>query len=131
MIILEDQIPHTRTHYRKHKMKIRKKKKRKKATVEPLLTDTSIIRTSLYYGQLQLGSKDTTIHTIPTSLKTDTSIIRTLVSAPLVSVLKRSYCSRKRKKTKESSVCQYYTTESQKKCSVDKPAINIYQQELT
>ena len=62
-------------------------------TVEPLLTDTSIIRTSLYYGQLQLGSKDTTIHTIPTSLKTDTSIIWTLVSVPLVSVLKTSDCN--------------------------------------
>ena len=35
MIILEGQIPHMRTHYTKHKMKITKeKKKRKKKLVE-------------------------------------------------------------------------------------------------
>ena len=57
-------------------------------TVYPLLMDTSIIRTSLYYGQF-VWSHKCQKSKIPYLYNTDTSVKRTLGSVPLVSVLKR------------------------------------------
>ena len=58
------------------------------STVEPLLTDTSKIRTPLYYGQFVWSQKCQKSY-IPYHYNTDTSVKRTLGSVPLVSVLKR------------------------------------------
>ena len=63
----------------------------KKDTVKPLLTDTSIIRTPLYYGQFVLSQKCQKSY-IPYLYNTATSVKRTLSSVPLVSVLKRFDC---------------------------------------
>ena len=57
-------------------------------TVEPLLTDTSLIRTPLYYGQFTWSLRDRIPYKACLS-KTDTSIMRTLIPVPLVSVIKR------------------------------------------
>ena len=62
-------------------------------TVEPLLTDTSIIRTPLYYGQFTWSPRDRNPYKAYLS-KTDTSIIRTLIPVPLVSVIKSFDCNR-------------------------------------
>ena len=56
------------------------------STVKPLLTDTSIIRTPLYYGQFVLSQKCQKSY-IPYLYNTATSVKRTLSSVPLVSVL--------------------------------------------
>ena len=61
-------------------------------TVEPLVTDTSIIRTPLYYGQFVWSQKCQKSY-IPYLYNTDTSVNRTVGSVPLVSVLKRFYCN--------------------------------------
>ena len=61
-------------------------------TVKPLLTDTSIIRTPLYYGQFVLSQKCQKSY-IPYLYNTATSVKRTLSSVPLVSVLKRFDCT--------------------------------------
>ena len=58
------------------------------STVEPLLTDTSIIRTPLYYEQFTWSQKYQKSY-IPYLFNTETSVKRTLGSVPLVSVLKR------------------------------------------
>ena len=78
---------------------LEKKKKKKKVqlhidenTVEPLLTDTSIIRTPLYYGQFTWSPRDRNPYKAYLS-KTDTSITRTLIPVPLVSVIKRFDCT--------------------------------------
>ena len=63
-------------------------------TVKPLLTDTSIIRTPLYYGQFVLSQKCQKSY-IPYLYNTATSVKRTLSSVPLVSILKRFDCSKK------------------------------------
>ena len=63
-------------------------------TVKPLLTDTSIIRTPLYYGQFVLSQKCQKSY-IPYLYNTATSVKRTLSSVSLVSVLKRFDCSKK------------------------------------
>ena len=60
-------------------------------TVEPLITDTSIIRTPLFYGQFTWSLRDRNPYKAYLS-KTDTSIIRTLIPVPLVSVIKRFDC---------------------------------------
>ena len=59
--------------------------------VEPLLTDTSVIRTPLCYVQLTQLVRDRNPYKAYFS-KTDTSIIRTLIPVPLVSVIKRLDC---------------------------------------
>ena len=61
-------------------------------TVKPLLTDTSITRTPLYYGQFVLSQKCQKSY-IPYLYNTATSVKRTLSSVPLVSVLKRFDCT--------------------------------------
>ena len=61
---------------------------------KPLLMDTSIIRTPLYYGQFVLSQKCQKSY-IPYLYNTATSVKRTLSSVPLVSVLKRFDCSKK------------------------------------
>ena len=58
------------------------------SAVEPLLTDTSIIRTPLYYGQFVWSQRCQKSY-IPYLYNTDTSVKRTLGSVPLVSVLNR------------------------------------------
>ena len=58
---------------------------------QPLLTDTSIIRTPLYYGQFVWSQKSQKSY-IPYLYNTDTSVKRTLSSVPLVSVLRRFDC---------------------------------------
>ena len=55
--------------------------------MEPLLTDTSIIRTPLYYGQFTWSLRDRNPYKAYFS-KTNTSIIRTPIPVPLVSVIK-------------------------------------------
>ena len=57
-------------------------------TEEPLLTDTTLIRTSLYYGQFTWSLREQNPYKAYFS-KTDSSIIRTLILVPLVSVIKR------------------------------------------
>ena len=60
-------------------------------TVEPLLRDTSIIRTPLYYGQFTWSLRDRNPYKDYFS-KMDTSVIRTLFSVLLMSVIKRFDC---------------------------------------
>ena len=66
---------------------------KKEITVYPLLTETSIIRTPLYYGQFVWSEKCQKSY-IPYPYNTDKSVNRTIGSVPLVSVLKRFDCSR-------------------------------------
>ena len=61
-------------------------------TVDPLLTDTSIIQTPLYYGHFTWSLRDQNPSKAYLS-EMDTSIIRTLIPVPLVSVIKRFNCS--------------------------------------
>ena len=65
------------------------------STVEPLLTDTSLIRTPLYYRQFTTWSmRDRNSLYKPRYFsKINTSIMRTLIPAPLVSVIERFDCS--------------------------------------
>ena len=64
----------------------------KASTVEPLPTDTSIIRTPLYYGQSTWSERDQILYKLYL-FNTDTSIIRTLSFVLSVSVLKRFDCT--------------------------------------
>ena len=59
--------------------------------VKPLLTDTSLIRTALYYGQFTWSLRDRNPYKAYLS-KTDTSIMRTLIPLPLMSVIKGCKC---------------------------------------
>ena len=59
--------------------------------MEPLLTDTSLIRTPLYYGQFTWSLRDRNPYKAYLS-KTDTSIMRTIIPVPLVSAIKRFNC---------------------------------------
>ena len=60
--------------------------------MEPLLTDTFLIRTPLYYGQFTWSLRDRNPYKAYFS-KTDTSIMRTLIPVPLVSLIKRFDCT--------------------------------------
>ena len=60
--------------------------------MERLLKDTSIIRTPFYNGQFTCSLRDINPYNAYLS-KTDTFIIRTLIPVPLVSVIKRFYCT--------------------------------------
>ena len=71
-----------------YKKDVMNKQNRAVGTVWPLLTDTRIIRTPLYYGQFVWSQK------CQESYHTDTSVKRTLGSAPFVSVLKRFDCGK-------------------------------------
>ena len=62
--------------------------------MEPFLTDTSIIRTPLYYWQFVRSQICQIKSYIPYLYNTDISVKRTLGSVPLVSVLRRFHCIR-------------------------------------
>ena len=64
----------------------------KSHTVEPLLTDTSMVRKSLYYGQFIWSLRDRNPYKAYFP-KTDTSIIRTFIPGPLMSVITRFDCT--------------------------------------
>ena len=71
-----------------YKKDVMNKQNRAVGTVLPLLTDTPIIRTPLYYGQFVWS------HKCQESYHTDTSVKRTFGSVPFVSVLKRFDCGK-------------------------------------